>query len=137
MHVYRTENPGAFKNVAKVSLPVVWMPIFSITFVLELEKYLMWGNLPFHIMLWMNNAMFLELYRYPSVIVCFKRNVLPAGDFHIPCDGESRVMREMWKDFMNRRHFRTLMLSALRLQILSRVVCGNCLCLVCQQLAEI
>ena len=97
----------------------------------------MWGNLPFNIILWMNNAMFLALYKYPSVVVGFKRNVLPTGDFHIPCDGESRVMREMWKDFMNRRHFRTLMLSALRLQILSRVVCGNCFCLVCQQLAEI
>ena len=68
--VYHSENPRALKNIAKGSLPVVWKsnPKAWVTqaifqdwffhhFILEVEKYCLEKDIPFNILLLLNNTL--------------------------------------------------------------------------------
>ena len=83
--VYHSENPRALKNIAKGSLPVVWksnpkawvtqaifQDWFSHYFVPEVEEYCLEKDIPFNILLLLDNALghppFMDDF-HPNVIV--------------------------------------------------------------------
>uniref|UniRef100_A0A3Q3GU97 DDE-1 domain-containing protein n=1 Tax=Kryptolebias marmoratus TaxID=37003 RepID=A0A3Q3GU97_KRYMA len=85
--VYHSENPRALKNIAKASLPVVWntnpkawvtlalyQDWFYHHFIPEVERYCQDKNIPFHILLLLDNAPghppFLDDF-HPNVKVVF------------------------------------------------------------------
>jgi hypothetical protein len=81
--VYHSENPRTFKNISKTSLPVVWksnrkawvtqeifQDWFLHHFVHEVEKYCKENNLPFKILLLVDNAP-----GHPTTVCDYNQNI--------------------------------------------------------------